>query len=97
MDAIIKEVKKYPTQPTNRETYWVLQFLSQSSKSTDSLMGWIGSNDTTHHIKLEFKTCKKAQEYAKKKDYSYLVAPLSFDCQIKQSKKSYLDIYRKNK
>lgn len=97
MDAIIKEVKKYPTKPTNKETYWVLEFSPQGSKSTDSLMGWIGSDDTTHHIKLEFKSCKKAEEYAKKMEYSYLVDSLSSNCKAKQSKKSYLDIYRKNK
>lgn len=97
MDAIIKEVKKYPTRPTNQETLWVLEFSSQGSKNTDSLMGWIGSKDTTHNIKLEFKSCKKAEEYAKKEGYSYLVDPLPSYCKLKQSKKSYLDIYRKNK
>lgn len=95
MFAVIKEVKKYPTKPTNKETVWKLEFLTQEIKSIDTITGWIGSGNTMQQVSLAFETFKQASKYAADNSIEYLVQRLSSGGNIEQSKKSYLDIYRK--
>lgn len=95
MLAIIKELKKFPTQPTNKETVWVLEFVSKP-KNTESLMGWICSNDTMQQVKLTFENFKQAVKYAKDNDIEYSLQSLGGGGNVSKSMKTYLDVYQKN-
>lgn len=52
---------------------WVLEFEPAARKEADSLMGWLGSNDTTQQIRLKFATKEEAVAYAKRQGLSYEV------------------------
>lgn len=52
---------------------WVLDLEREKARFHDPLMGWTGSQDTLHQIRLTFKTADDAIAYAKKKGWSYHV------------------------
>jgi hypothetical protein len=54
---------------------WRLEFLPESAKVTDPLMGWISSSDTRTQLKLQFPTEAAAVAYAKSKGLDYTIIP----------------------
>lgn len=52
---------------------WVLEFEPSDRLSTDSLMGWSGSHDTSRQLKMKFPTKEDAIAYAKRRGLSYRV------------------------
>lgn len=52
---------------------WVLEFEPSSPKTTDPLMGWIGSDDTTGQVHMRFSTRAAAVAFAKKRGLEYRV------------------------
>ncbi len=44
---------------------WVLEFLPESAREVDPLMGWTSSGDMNSQVHLHFETAEEAQNYAK--------------------------------
>jgi NADH dehydrogenase len=43
---------------------WVLEFLPETSRQIDPLMGWTSSSDMNAQVRLHFDTLEAAKEYA---------------------------------
>ncbi|SIS97149.1 NADH dehydrogenase [Roseivivax lentus] len=43
---------------------WVLEFVPETARSVDPLMGWTSSSDTQAQVKMQFDTKEAAVEYA---------------------------------
>ena len=52
---------------------WLAEYVSNSEKVKDTLMGWNSSLDTKSQIRLFFDTKDQAIEWAKKNNYQYFV------------------------
>ena len=52
---------------------WVLEYVPESAKSLDPLMGWTGSDDMRGQVKLQFETQEAAVEFAKNHGIAYRV------------------------
>jgi NADH dehydrogenase len=52
---------------------WVLEFVSESAREVDPLMGWTSSDDTQSQIKLRFDTKEAALDYAEEKGIDAVV------------------------
>ncbi|MHA6344957.1 ETC complex I subunit [Roseivivax sp. CAU 1761] len=48
-----------------RTRHWILEFVPQSPRSVDPLMGWTSSDDTQAQVRLRFETREEAVEYAR--------------------------------
>ena len=44
---------------------WVLEYVNDTAREVDPLMGWTSSNDTQSQIRMRFATKEAALEYAK--------------------------------
>ncbi|MEP5760878.1 MAG: ETC complex I subunit [Litoreibacter sp.] len=44
---------------------WILEYVQNSARSVDPLMGWTSSNDTQAQVKLRFSSKEAALAYAK--------------------------------
>lgn len=60
--------------PAGRSTCWVLEYEPVAAKRPDRLMGWLGSDDTTQQIRLQFPTREQAVAYAERKGLDYQAA-----------------------
>ncbi|KAF0675301.1 ETC complex I subunit [Profundibacterium mesophilum] len=47
-----------------RSQRWVLEFVPQTRREIDPLMGWTSSDDTQAQVKLEFESREAALDYA---------------------------------
>ncbi|SLN51537.1 hypothetical protein ROJ8625_02573 [Roseivivax jejudonensis] len=45
--------------------HWVLEFLPESARRVDPLMGWTSSDDTQAQVRIRFATREEAEEYAR--------------------------------
>ncbi len=52
---------------------WVFEYVSQKSKQSDPLTGWIGGSETNLQVKLQFNTLEEAEIYAKSRNIAYRV------------------------
>ena len=52
---------------------WLAEYVSDSEKVKDTLMGWNSSLDTKSQIRLFFDTKDQAIEWAKKNNYQYFI------------------------
>jgi hypothetical protein len=53
---------------------WVLEYVPETAKSLDPLMGWTSSDDMRGQVKMQFETQEAAVEFAKAKGIAYRVA-----------------------
>lgn len=53
--------------------HWILEFAPRSSPYIDPLMGWTGSTDTTHQLRLNFTTQLEAEDYARRHELEFEV------------------------
>ncbi|MEL6683084.1 MAG: ETC complex I subunit [Pseudomonadota bacterium] len=44
---------------------WVLEYVSETAREVDPLMGWTSSSDTQAQVRLEFDSREAALDYAK--------------------------------
>lgn len=61
---IYRPARTATTSGTARTHTWVLEFVPQSSREVDPLMGWTSSRDTQAQVRLNFPTREAALEYA---------------------------------
>lgn len=54
---------------------WVLEMEPAAPRYVEPLMGWVGSPDTLHQVKLDFETLEEATDYADAHGLSYTVLP----------------------
>jgi hypothetical protein len=73
---------------------WVVEWCSSSAQYMDPLMGWTGSNDTTHQIKLYFKSKEEAIAYAQRQHLAFTVQE---ETRPQIRPKSYADHFKANK
>ena len=52
---------------------WVLEFEPGAAKNIDSLMGWVGSDDTRDQVRLKFDTKEEAVSFAERNGLVYRV------------------------
>lgn len=53
---------------------WVLDYVPESARETDPLMGWTSSGDMNSQVRLRFDSREAAETYAKAKGIDYTVA-----------------------
>lgn len=49
---------------TAKTKQWVLEYVAETARSVDPLMGWTSSTDTQAQVKLRFSSREAAVEYA---------------------------------
>ncbi|SHF54182.1 NADH dehydrogenase [Litoreibacter ascidiaceicola] len=52
---------------TAKTKNWVLEFVNETAREVDPLMGWTSSTDTQSQVKLTFDSKEAALDYAKDK------------------------------
>jgi hypothetical protein len=52
---------------------WVLEYMSNASRTPDTLMGWTQSEDTLGQVKLSFDDLESAKAYAEANGLTYSV------------------------
>ena len=52
---------------------WVLEYVPETAKSLDPLMGWTGSDDMRGQVKMQFETQEAAVDFAKAHGIAYRV------------------------
>ena len=77
MRARILRPSKSAMQSGRARTHdWVLVFAPTERRTTDPLMGWIGSGDMlASQVRLRFPTLEAAEAYAKANGIDYEVEP----------------------
>ncbi|RKT30725.1 ETC complex I subunit-like protein [Roseovarius halotolerans] len=65
MSARIYKPARSTTQSGNaRSQHWVLEYVAETAREVDPLMGWTSSADTQAQVRLRFPTRAAAMEYA---------------------------------
>ena len=62
---IYKPAKTAMSSGTAKTKYWVLEFVNETGREVDPLMGWTSSSDTQAQVKMTFDTKEAALDYAK--------------------------------
>lgn len=74
MQARIYRPAKTAVQSGRAKTrQWILEMEPQARKEADSLIGWIGSDDTLQQVRLRFPTKEAAIAYARRNGIDYHV------------------------
>jgi hypothetical protein len=58
---------------TAKSQDWVLEFDSETARTVDPLMGWIGNGDTNTQVRLTFETREEAIDYARRQGIAFQV------------------------
>lgn len=61
---IYKPARTAMSSGTAKTHLWVLDYVAESARSVDPLMGWTSSDDTQAQVRLTFETKEAALEYA---------------------------------
>ncbi|SEM13354.1 NADH dehydrogenase [Roseovarius azorensis] len=62
---IYKPARNAMQSGTARTKHWVLEFVSETAREVDPLMGWTSNSDTQAQVRLRFSTKEAALEYAR--------------------------------
>ncbi len=62
---IYRPAKTAMSSGQGRTRHWVLDYVADSPREVDPLMGWTSSKDTQAQVKLRFDTKEEALEYAR--------------------------------
>ncbi len=73
---------------------WRLDFMPESARSIDPLMGWTSSSDMNSQIKLDFETREEAVAYAERNGIPYRVEEPK---EVARRVVSYSDNFRSNR
>ncbi len=61
---IYKPAKSAMSSGTAKTRQWVLEYVPQSARHIDPLMGWTSSDDMASQVRLRFDTLDAAKDYA---------------------------------
>ena len=70
---IYRPAKTAMSSGTAKTKDWVLEFVADSAREVDPLMGWTSSDDTQAQVKLRFSSKEAALDYAKEKGIDAVV------------------------
>lgn len=62
---IYRPAKSAMSSGTAKTRQWVLEFVNDTGREVDPLMGWTSSEDTQAQVRLRFPTKEAALDYAK--------------------------------
>ncbi len=62
---IYKPARNAMQSGTAKTRHWVLEFVSETAREVDPLMGWTSNADTQAQVRLRFETKEAALQYAK--------------------------------
>jgi len=62
---IYKPARNTMQSGTARSKHWVLEFVSETAREVDPLMGWTSNADTQAQVRLRFPSKEAALHYAK--------------------------------
>ncbi|ARE82573.1 ETC complex I subunit conserved region [Roseovarius sp. EC-HK134] len=62
---IYKPARTAMQSGTGKTRHWVLEFVSETAREVDPLMGWTSNADTQTQVRLRFETKEAALQYAK--------------------------------
>jgi hypothetical protein len=88
---IYKPSKTSMQSGLGRTKKWILEFQKEKNKFKESLMGWIGSSDTSEQVRLHFESVEDAINFANKNKIEY---NLVSETKKKYSAKSYSDNFK---
>ena len=70
---IYKPAKTAMSSGTAKTRHWVLEFVNETGREVDPLMGWTSSTDTQAQVKLTFDSKEAALDYAKENGIDVVV------------------------
>lgn len=70
---IYQPAKSAMQSGTAKTKSWVLEFVNDTGRGVDPLMGWTSSDDTQAQVKLTFENKEAALDYAKGKGIEAVV------------------------
>lgn len=70
---IYRPAKSAMSSGTAKTRDWVLEFVNESPRKVDPLMGWTSSDDTQAQVRMRFPTKEAALEYAEEKGIEAVV------------------------
>lgn len=70
---IYRPAKSAMSSGTAKTRDWVLEFVNDSARTVDPLMGWTSSDDTQAQVRMRFPTKEAALEYAEEKGIDAVV------------------------
>ncbi|MGI9481981.1 MAG: ETC complex I subunit [Hyphomicrobiales bacterium] len=70
---IFRPAKTAMQSGKSKSRNWVLEYIADTPRSRDPLMGWTSSADTRQQLRLVFATKDEAVAYAKKNGLAYRV------------------------
>jgi hypothetical protein len=70
---------------------WFLEYVPETPRSRDPLMGWTSSADMNQQVRLRFESREQAIAYAEKQGIAYQVMP---EPVARSHKKSYSENFR---
>jgi NADH dehydrogenase len=62
---IYQPAKTAMSSGTARTRHWILEYVSESPRAIDPLMGWTSSTDTQQQVRMPFDTKEAALDYAR--------------------------------
>jgi hypothetical protein len=62
---IYKPARSATQSGTAKTRHWVLEYVNETGRDVDPLMGWTSSSDTQAQVRLKFTSKEAALEYAK--------------------------------
>ena len=75
MKARIYKPAKTAVSSGRRKTHqWIVETEPTARKEADTLIGWIGSNDTDQQVQLHFSSKEAAISYCERRGLSYEVS-----------------------
>ena len=73
---------------------WILKFDAETPRTSEPLMGWTSSSDTSQQIKMRFKSKEDAVAYAKREGFAFTVQESGTKTTVKRPQKSYADNFK---
>lgn len=70
---IYKPARTAMSSGTAKTKHWVLEYVSDTAREIDPLMGWTSSDDMQAQVKLSFDTKEAALDYARDKGIDAVV------------------------
>ncbi|MEH0831530.1 ETC complex I subunit [Anaplasma bovis] len=93
--AVVRRPAKNVMQSgKHRSDLWCVEFECTNSMYKEHLMGWTGSVDTSHQVRLTFATKEAAIDFVKEKGFSYIVLK---DQVQKRVRKSYAENFTRRR
>jgi hypothetical protein len=68
---VYQPAKTAVQQGRARTRHWVVEMEPLSRKEPDSLIGWVGSDDTLQQVRLRLPTREAAEAYCRRKGIEY--------------------------